>query len=107
MIVDSVSNFGGVTAIASDSWYFRADGTFKRVGVVGVQTNDAKGEKDAHPAKAMGSGNNITKGRLHLTAGNGQTQTLSCYAFGDPQNPSMLGIGDVQYKSNVDNKPAK
>ena len=112
--VDSAGSAGGVTAIASDSWRFHADGTFKRTKVVGVMTNDSKNAKDPHPGKATANGSDVTEGRyefngdhLLLTAAGGQRQTLGYFAIGSPKNPSMLGIEDVQYKANVDNQPAE
>ena len=92
---DMTSNFGGVTAIGSDSWYFHADGSFKRVKVAGAMTNDVKaGHEDRHPGKASTSSNDVTegrydfvKGRLQLTSAKGQTQTLSCYATGKAEDP--------------------
>ena len=109
--VDSAGSSGGVTTIASDSWYFHADGTFKRVKVVGTMTDDSKAAKDPHPAKGLANGSDVSEGRyefsnghLQLSGAGGQTQKLSCFIVGNPRNPNLLGIEDIQYKSNADNK---
>ncbi len=109
-----VSNFGGVSAVASDSWYFHADGTFKRVKVAGVDTNDSKAAKDPHPAKATANESQLTEGRydfakgnLQLTDATGSVGSLACMATGKRNDPILLVIGDVAYKANSGNKPWK
>ncbi len=109
-----VSNFGGVSAVASDSWYFHSDGTFKRVKVVGVDTNDSKAAKDPHPAKATADGSqsnegryDFAKGSLKLTDSTGSTSSFACMATGKRNDPILLVIGDVTYKADSGNKPLK
>ena len=109
-----VSNFGSVSAVASDSWYFHTDGTFKRVKVAGVDTDDSKAAKDPHPAKATADGSQLTEGRydfakgsLQLTDTMGSMRSLACMATGNRNDPILLVIGDVTYKANSGNKPTK
>ena len=110
----AVSSFGGVSAVASDSWYFHADGTFKHVKFAGVDTEDSKAAKDPHPAKATADGSQSTEGRydfargsLQLTDTTGSRSSLACMATGKRNDPILLVIGEVTYKADSGNKPAK